>query len=291
MTALKIYTEFTSAHRIPYDRPTVSTVCAFMHFLTTRYNNPSTILNYLGGVTTSLMRIGVDISPFRSIDVADFVQSVKVNIRHVTDRKLPVSYHMLVSIVDYVYTDPQGPTVAFAITIMYFLFLRQSNIAPRNKAAFDHHRHLLRSDVILRNDSIVVALKWSKSRQGTVASSLAAPALPGAILCPCQAYRRMLQHAPTLKSPQALLCFKDCTPLPTSYLTKVWGKAMEHLGIPRTAYTLHSLRRGGATDASRLGASIQEIRQHGDWRSDAVYSYLPHDPAGSRVCQAFRESL
>lgn len=161
-----------------------------MQFLTVKYSNPSTILNYLGGVSTSLARMGVDISPFRSIDVADFVQSIKVNIRHIPHRKLPVSYQMLISIIQSMYTDPEGPTVAFAIIIMYFLFLRQSNIAPRNKSAFDQHRHLLRSDVILRHDSIVVGVKWSKSRQGTIASSLAAPALPGAITCPCQAYRR-----------------------------------------------------------------------------------------------------
>lgn len=235
--------------------------------------------------------MGIDVSAFSSLNVIDFVQSIKTNIRHVPQRKLPVSYHMLVSIVQSLYNDTEGPTVAFAVIIMYFLFLRQSNVAPRNKSSFDAQRHLLRSDVLLRHDSIVVAVKWSKSRQGVIASSLAAPALPGAVTCPLQAYRRMVQHAPTTRSPQALVSFRDSTPLPISYVSKAWARALKHLGIPSKAYTLHSLRRGGATEASNLGASIQDIRQHGDWRSDAVYSYLPNDPAGSRILQTFRDSL
>lgn len=289
-TALKLYTEFTSLHNLRYDAPTVSSICAYLHYLTTKYNTPSTILNYFGSLCTLLTRIGADTSPFRSVDVADFIQSIKTNIRHVPDRKLPISYHMLVSVIEALYLDPNGPSVVFAVLIMYFMFLRQSNVAPRNKSAFDCTRHLTRSDIILRTDSIIIAVEWSKARQGTHASSLAAPALPGAVTCPCQAYLRMIRHAPTLHPTQALVSFRDASPLPISYLRKAWADAMNRLGITNNAYTLHSLRRGGATHAFSAGASIQEIRQHGDWRSDAVYAYLPNDPSSSRVVSLFRDN-
>lgn len=234
--------------------------------------------------------MGIDISPFRAVNVIDFVQSIKTNIRHVPQRKLPVSYQMLVSIIESLYQDTEGPSIVFAVLIMYFLFLRQSNVCPRNKSMFDHTRHLTRSDLILRDDAIIVAVKWSKSRQTTVAASLAAPALPGATTCPRQAYIRMLQHAPTTRATQALISFKDASPLPTSYLRKAWTSALARLGVTNNAYTLHSLRRGGATDAFAAGASIQEIRNHGDWRSDAVYAYLPNDPTSSRVFDMFRHN-
>lgn len=256
-----------------------------------KYDNPSTILNYLGGLASVLIRMGIDVAPFNSLDVRDFVQSIKVNVRHIPNRKLPVSYSMLITIIEHIYPTTEGPTVALAVLLMYFLFFRQSNLCPRNKSAFDPTRHLLRSDVVCRSDSLAVAVKWSKSRQGTVSSSVAAPALPGASTCPVTAYRRMLTHAPTSRSPHPLIAFRDGSPMPVTYVKKIWDKALKAMGADLHAYSLHSLRRGGATDSYASGAaSITEIRQHGDWRSDAVFAYLPNDPANSRVVRGFRDT-
>ena len=38
-------------------------------------------------------------------------------------------------------------------------------------------------------------------------------------------------------------------------------------------FASHSLRRGGATLAFRMGAPVQQIQLQGDWLSDAVYRY------------------
>lgn len=141
-----------------------------------------------------------------------------------------------------------------------------------------------------RHDAIIVALKWSKTRQGRHASSIAIPALPGAPTCPLAAWRAMIAHSPTIKGGQPLFSFRDATPLPLSYLNRVWTRAIRDLGAGPKLYTLHSLRRGGATDIYQSGtASIQEIQSHGDWRSDAVFSYLPNDPRNSRIPDIFRD--
>ena len=44
-------------------------------------------------------------------------------------------------------------------------------------------------------------------------------------------------------------------------------------GLELLRFTTHSLRRG-ATFLRLCGASISEIKERGDWRSDAVYEYL-----------------
>ena len=44
-------------------------------------------------------------------------------------------------------------------------------------------------------------------------------------------------------------------------------------------YGLHSLRRGGATAASRAGAPLRLIKEHGRWRSDTVREYTYADDA------------
>ena len=42
---------------------------------------------------------------------------------------------------------------------------------------------------------------------------------------------------------------------------------------PRS-YGFHSLRAGAATDAYRNGATEEWIKQHGNWKSDAVKIYI-----------------
>jgi len=39
-------------------------------------------------------------------------------------------------------------------------------------------------------------------------------------------------------------------------------------------YGFHSLRAGAATDAHRAGVSEEEIKMHGNWKSDAVKVYI-----------------
>jgi len=41
-----------------------------------------------------------------------------------------------------------------------------------------------------------------------------------------------------------------------------------------TSYGFHSLRAGAATDAYRNGATVDWIKQHGNWKSDAVKIYI-----------------
>lgn len=290
LTALRLYIDFTSTHRLLYMHPSVSSLCAFIHFLITKYTYPNTVLNYVASLASALKRLGADITPFRSVNVYDFMLSIKTNIRHQPTKRLPVSYDMLCNIVQAMNSDPEAPTAIFAVILMYFSFLRQSNLCPRNKSAFDHTRHLLCADVLPRHDAVIVAIKWSKTRQGRHAASIAIPALLGAVTCPLAAWRAMISHSPTIITAQPLFSFRDGTPLPLSYLKKVWTAAIQDLGIAHKLYTLHSLRRGGATDVYQSGAaSIQEIQSHGDWRSDAVYAYLPNDPRNSRIPDIFRD--
>ena len=45
------------------------------------------------------------------------------------------------------------------------------------------------------------------------------------------------------------------------------------IGRAPERFSGHSLRRGGATLAFRLGLPMEQVMQHGDWRSLAVLEY------------------
>lgn len=169
------------------------------------------------------------------------------------------------------------------------LFLRQSNLAPRTKRTFDSTRHLVRSDVVIEPDAIIINIKWSKTKQGPTASSVAAPSMGEPDLCPVRAFQDMIVHAPGNGPKHPLFAFTDGTPMPLSYINRAWNEALLRLGLPKRQYTLHSLRRGGATSSFVGGAaSVDQIMAHGTWSSNAVNCYLPNDPRRSEVYKYFK---
>lgn len=98
--------------------------------MTLHYSNLRTILNYIGSFTSVLRRMGVDVAPFASLEVADFITSIRVNIRIATNKRLPMQHEMLSRLVIGCRLEPEGPTITFAYIIMYMTFLHQSNLAP-----------------------------------------------------------------------------------------------------------------------------------------------------------------
>lgn len=292
LAALRTFIGFSVFHNLDYRYPDVPHVCAFINYLVSHYSNPGTLANYISSLTSVLRRLHIDIQCFSTIEVSDLMTSIKINIRHVPNKKPPVSMEMLPVLVYNVLSDPHGPTVAFAIILMFMTFLRQSNLASRNKSKFDPTRHLVRGDVTVSDEAVILNIKWSKTQQGAAVTSVAAPAMPGKIVCPVAAFYRMVRQVPTRHHHQPLLSFSDASPVPISYLDRVWDTAMDAMGIPPRVYTLHSLRRGGATEVYGAGvASVQEIQQHGNWKTDAVYQYLPNDPRSSSVFRHFRDSI
>lgn len=258
--------------------------------MTVHYNNPRTIVNYLSSLTSVLRRLRVDMGPFQSIEVSDFVNSIKTNVRYSPNKRLPVHHYMLQDILCAAEGEPEAVTLKCAFILMFMTFVRQSNLAPRNKRGFDHTRHLTRGDVIVRPDALVIAIKWSKTQQGPTATSVAAPAKPGHPLCPVAAYYNMVAQTPTSSQLQPLFVFTDGTCMPTSYMNRAWDRIMARLGRPKRAFTLHSLRRGAATQVyTAKAASITQLQAHGQWASSAVNEYLPNDPSRSQVFSYFKD--
>ena len=68
------------------------------------------------------------------------------------------------------------------------------------------------------------------------------------------------------------------TPLQPSTLVTALRLALDACGRPNpTAYTLHSLRRGGAHALGAAGGSLQDIMSIGAWTSSAIHTYIPKD--------------
>lgn len=271
-----------------FTRPTPQQVCMFFELCLRSARSPATIKNYASNLSSVYRRMGLDPAPFLSFKVKNALSSIDVNVRYISTPSLAVTPAILKRVVRITRHLSEGPTLVTAFVLMFHTFYRQSNLSARTSAMFDPTRQLTRGDVVVGRNKLTILHKWSKSHQSHNHRAITqVPAVPGSLLCPKDAYLRMLQHRPTRHSNQPLLTFRDGNHMPSTYLRRVWTAVLRAGGIPRhDAYTLHGLRRGAATHVIRSDPSAREdIKRHGLWQSDCVDKYLPPPSKVFRVLQ------
>jgi hypothetical protein len=75
-------------------------------------------------------------------------------------------------------------------------------------------------------------------------------------------------------------------PVTISYLTGALHILLEALHISPQPYSLHSLRRSGATEAYKAGVGYAQIKSHGTWRSDSFWTYISTTTLSTQVPEA-----
>ena len=78
----------------------------------------------------------------------------------------------------------------------------------------------------------------------------------------------------------------------TRMLAKQFNQLIHRLNLPPSTYTLHSLRKGGATLCHSLGIPVDQIKSHGTWSSNTVWSYLnPSNSHRSNIANAMSAAV
>ena len=148
---------------------------------------------------------------------------------------------------------------------------------PDSIYKFDASKQLVRGDVTVGQDVLLVTLKWSKTIQsGGREHTVPLVAIRGSPLCPVKAYHEMCQLIPGNKE-DPLFRVKingKWVPMTYNWYTKQLRSALIQIGRNPKAFSSHSARRGGATYLSQCGVSKDLIKLIGDWRSDAVDRYI-----------------
>lgn len=267
-------------------------ICMFVERCLETVRSASTIKNYISALISCYRQMGLNPAPFEQYRVKNAALSVDKNVRHVPAPALPVYPALLKRIIRVVGRMDNGATLCAAFVIMFHTFYRQSNFAAPTSTTFDPARQLTRGDIIVHRDSLSVVHKWAKNHQaGSHRAITAIPAIPGSDLCPKAAFINMSRLVPTRSPQDPLLMFNDRSPIPLSYIRKVWGAVIRVLRIPEGhRYTLHGLRRGAASHVFNLDPTSRDhIKEHGLWASDTVDAYLPKP--SSKVFDLMKETL
>ena len=177
----------------------------------------------------------------------------------------------------------------------FFGFLRLSNISPHSVASFDSSRHLTISDVFFTSKFLKIIIKWSKTLQTRdKVQVISLPRLKGSPICPHRALKEAVKlYHPSPAAP--LFQFKTSRgwlPLTDSKIRKNLTRINTLLGLSPHFFTFHSFRRSGATLAYNANIPLQQIKHHGSWASDCVWTYIQKDQSlGEQIATSFASIL
>lgn len=273
-----------------------TTLCVFAEYLSRDFKSPNTIANYISGVRWLHIREGKSIDQFNNDSLKLMIKGLSRKLKHAPRQALPITPDILLDIKRALNMSNSKDVTSWAVFLLgFFLMARKSNLVPDSAVKFDPSKQLTRSDVWVVNDSLTVTMKWSKTNQFSDREhTLPLLAIPNSELCPVQAYLNMIALVPGSADDPLFRYKKGNAWFPLTYymVQRRLREALSLNGRVAEAFSMHSLRRGGATFAAMCGVPRSYIMEVGDWKSDAVDAYI-HNPMEAKVAaaQTIRDSL
>lgn len=165
LSGLHSYEEFCRKHGFPLD-PTVDTITFFITYMAT-YVQPSTIANYLTGVTNLLALLYPQV---RDIRLAPLVKQTLQGAKRVHSRPLQRKQHLEQQDLIYIQSELQQSNEFDDVLFLAIVFvgwhglMRPNELTrPSNDAAFDPSRLMMRHDVIQHHTFVRLLLPAHKA--------------------------------------------------------------------------------------------------------------------------------
>ena len=158
--ALKVYVIFSKYYSVDYKNPNVEHVLAFIQYVRPHMKSPASMRNMIGSLSTAFKRAGLDSSIFSSFKENSALRSLDINSRYILSPKLPITPHQLELVIQDMRRAHLDPAIICTITFSFVGLFRQSNLAPRREAEFDHTCHLTREDVARTRGGLQANIKW-----------------------------------------------------------------------------------------------------------------------------------
>jgi hypothetical protein len=245
-----------------------------------KYVSSGTVANYFSIIRKFLRNNGVSDSITFSYHSKQMLRATKVFMRRIPIQAPPLSVSLVRSFINISHKlwPLKAQWFTLALKFAFFGFFRLSNLAPLSVATFDPTRDICRQDIFVFADHLQILIKWSKTDQDmshTWISRLYK--VSDKFLCPVSAYLAHCADSPTTLQNQHFIVKKQgkaSVPVTQFDLTTCFSECTTALGLPKN-YTWHSVRRGAVHAAAHSGASKEQVKNWGGWRSDAVLTYYP----------------
>ena len=270
--------------------PDPQLLCAYLEYIADYIPAPASIRNHMSHIRMHIRLAGGNVDPTKHMYVTMALHAMDRNKEYQQRIKPPILIQLFKDVLTSVPDTHTGNAVKAALLLLYYGVLRQSEVAPPSITKFDPHRHMTRADVTLQRGCLQVNIKWGKNLQkvGQQKSMSLLPA-DNPQLCPVNAVRHILTVQPTRHEQEPMFMFTDRVPIPITVIKRVWEAALRSMHIPANKYSLHSIRKTAASQASHEGCGDSLIQKYGGWRSSAYLKYI--QPQHERVNKALIDSI
>ena len=169
------------------------TLSLYAQFLSGTFKSTQSIKNYISGIKTMHYMLG-----YTTDKVNDFLLNLSLKgiarlNPHCIRQALPITPENLMQMASFMdLTDSVDVVYWILFLFAFFLFARKSNLVPTSKSDLKDKKKLLRKNVSIEKDFIIVSMHWSKTIQfGERILQTPLVKIPDSILCPISAYNAM----------------------------------------------------------------------------------------------------
>ncbi len=281
------YVTFCRTYNVDHIDPSPQTLCAYMEYLVDHFTSPNSVLNYISAIKLLHNYRGKEATAFKCFDVILMIRAIKITMRTIPHRAPPLSVDILKQLCHKCQKyGTVGLTVRLAMQLAFYAFLRGSNLCPHTSSKFDSTRHLTRGDIEITPQGLLISLKWSKTLQKAGNTKyIPVPKVDNELLDATTTFKRLKSRVQVShKAPLFSLNRNRCLTL--FELRRIFALLLRKIGCD-THFTLHSLRRAGASTCFSLGAKDLDIQKQGTWVSSSYKQYIVLDNKfNNSVCQA-----
>ena len=298
LSHVKLFLSFAIFYRLAAFPAALSTLLCFLEYLTRFYASPKAVANVFSSIKLQHERLGLGLALFEHIRLRLALRSLPRTMRVATSPAVAFPATLLRPLVEAAEHLGQWATPFRALVLFaFFTFARLGSLLPVRGGGFDSSRFPTLGDLVRGRGGFALRLKHSKTRQQADGGFLV-PLFPARHLpCPVAAALRLRGAARGMGAGPASPLFASrpggasgVVSLVQPQARGMLGICLAALGLPRTAFSFHSFRRGGCSFAFEQGALESDLALHGDWRSDAIRAYYPAQEARARVARVLAVS-
>lgn len=188
--------------------------------------------------------------------------------------KLPITINLLTQMITSLphVTMSSHETILYTamFSVAFFGLMRIGEITSSAHSLLVNNVHFIPS-----KNSYNLSLTTSKTQQvfKGYAQNVTLTQHPSQIICPVSNLSRYLTWRPQTSDP-SLFVHGGGGPVSRASFSAMMLKALQVANVQTSSYSTHSFRSGGATELFMNGASEQQIKNQGRWKSDAYKTYV-----------------
>ena len=279
ITAYQQFCEIYNLQMFPADN---KQICRFGQYLMSvrKFKSPDSIGNYQSGVRTCHAILGFKTPNTQDKEMQWFIQGIQRLLVNELKQAEPITPQLLMRMSTVVkYTDHTEMVAWVAVLLGFTMFMRKSNLVPESKDKFDGEQQFKRSDInIIHPFKVMMGeVRWSKTNQFKK-RILRVPILAttNKAICPVMWTHYMINTIRAEPQDPLFTIFSEGQKkaLSASMLLTRLRRWLTLIKEEAEAYSLHSLRRGGATFAYQCKIEDRMIQLLGDWASSAYKRYI-----------------